>query len=46
MDYEDDYVQELADIRKEIVEECMEYEDNWARAEEDGWFYSDSDEKC
>lgn len=44
MDYEDEYLRELEDIQKEIVEEYMGYAENYARSEEQGWFYSDRDD--
>ncbi len=43
MEYEDDNSRELEDIQHDIVEERMEYEENLARSEEDGWFYPDTD---
>lgn len=39
MDYEYEEFAELEEIHREILEECMEYGENMARSEEDGWFY-------
>lgn len=36
--YDFDYYDE---VQREIVEECMEYEENMARSEEHGWFYAE-----
>lgn len=32
------------DAKREIMDEIFEYQENAARCEEDGWFYSDDDE--
>ncbi len=41
-DYES-YENEIAQIQREITEECMEYGENMARSDENGWFYPDDD---
>jgi len=45
MEYESDYDHELALVLRDVMEECMEYGDNMARSEEDGWFYADVDDE-
>ena len=39
----EDYENEIAQLQREITEECMEYGENMARSDEDGWFYPDDD---
>lgn len=41
---EDDYNDEMAQIQREITEECMEYGENMQRSEDEGWFYPDGDD--
>ncbi|RME57969.1 hypothetical protein D6779_07500 [Candidatus Parcubacteria bacterium] len=40
-----EYEEYQREIRNEVIqpliEELQEYEDSWARSEEDGWFYED-----
>ena len=43
MEYETNDDQELSLVQREVMEECMEYADNVARSEEDGWFYADDE---
>lgn len=39
----DEYDTLQDEVMQEIRDDAMEYADNVHRAEEDGWFYSDSD---
>ncbi|MBX3691627.1 hypothetical protein [Dokdonella sp.] len=38
---EDDYEYEHDDDRQLIAEEMIEDQENWARSDEDGWYYPD-----
>lgn len=40
----EDYDGEMAQIQREITEECMEYGENTQRSEDEGWFYPDEDD--
>jgi len=39
--YENDFDHEQSLVQRDVMEECMEYGDNMARSEEEGWFYAD-----
>lgn len=45
MEYEYEYDCEMEETNREITEECMEYQENMNRSEEEGWFYPDGDEE-
>jgi len=43
MEYEDNNGRELEDIQHDVIKERIEYEENLARSEDDGWFYPDAE---
>ena len=43
MESVDDYQDQMDETQREILEECMEYGEDMARSDEDGWFYADDD---
>lgn len=43
MECPEDYQDQIDEIQREILQECMEYGEDMARSDEEGWFYADND---